>query len=133
MDTSTQAITTDSLGRRGGPRRRRSESEKRKIVEETLQPGASVAVVARRHEINANSLFAWRRLYQKGLLGSPPAVPQVSLLPVQISPLKRPGRPSKATTTGYLEVELQGVGVVRAHGDLAQALMREIVRALLRR
>ena len=48
-------------GVNGGRRRRLwSEEEKRRIVAETLQPGASVSVVARRHDVNANMLFTWR-------------------------------------------------------------------------
>ena len=48
---------------RPGARRRRSwtRDEKRRIVEESLQEGASIAEVARRHELNANLLFTWRR------------------------------------------------------------------------
>ena len=44
-------------------RRRRSWTgdEKRRIVEERLAAGASIAEVARRHDLNANQLFAWRR------------------------------------------------------------------------
>jgi hypothetical protein len=33
-------------------------------VEETLVPGASVSRVARRHDVNANQVFHWRKLYQ---------------------------------------------------------------------
>jgi transposase len=44
-----------------GARRSWSADEKRRIVEESLRPGASVAVVARRHDLNANLLFTWRR------------------------------------------------------------------------
>lgn len=51
-----------------GPRRRRSKQERRRIVEETLAPGASVARVARAHGVNANQVFHWRRLYHQGLL-----------------------------------------------------------------
>ena len=42
-------------------RRLWSEVEKCRIVAETLAPGASVSVVARRHDVNANMLFTWRR------------------------------------------------------------------------
>jgi transposase len=42
---------------------------KRRIVEETLQPGASVSVVARRHDVNSNLVFCWRKLYEHGRLG----------------------------------------------------------------
>ena len=47
----------------GRRRRRRTWSieEKRRIVAESEAPGASVSVVARRHDINANMLFTWRR------------------------------------------------------------------------
>ncbi len=51
--------------------------------------GASVAVIARRHELNANVLFSWRRLYQAGRLGTAP-VPDGSLIPVKvIQPCRR--------------------------------------------
>jgi transposase len=46
--------------------RRRTIKERRDIVEETLVPGASVARVARRHEVNANQVFYWRKLYREG-------------------------------------------------------------------
>jgi len=49
-------------------RSRRPMAEKRRIVEETMQPGASVARVAGRHGINANQVFYWRSLYRRGLL-----------------------------------------------------------------
>ena len=51
-------------------RRTRSKAEKRQIVEETQREGASVRSVARAHEIPANQLFHWRKLYREGLLGS---------------------------------------------------------------
>jgi transposase-like protein len=48
-----------------GDRRKRRRSwpvaEKRRIVAETLVPGASVSVVARRHDVNANQVLKWRR------------------------------------------------------------------------
>ena len=50
-------------------RRRRSVEEKRRIVEETLEAGASVARVARRHAVNANQVFYWRKKYREGRLG----------------------------------------------------------------
>jgi transposase len=43
-------------------RRRRSAEERRLIVEEALEPGASVARVARKHGVNANQVFGWKRL-----------------------------------------------------------------------
>ncbi|WP_259740171.1 IS3 family transposase, partial [Pseudomonas brassicacearum] len=37
---------------------------------ESLEPGQSVSVVARRNGINANQLFLWRKLYQDGSLSA---------------------------------------------------------------
>jgi transposase len=48
---------------------RRPAEMKRWIVEETFKPGASVAQVARRHGVNANQLFEWRKLYREDRLG----------------------------------------------------------------
>ena len=38
-------------------------------MEETLVAGASVSRVARRHDVNANQVFYWRKLYREGQLG----------------------------------------------------------------
>ena len=57
MDTSGQmAVEVASQVKR----QKRSVEEKRRIVEETLEAGASVARVARRHAVNANQVFYWR-------------------------------------------------------------------------
>lgn len=42
-------------------RRSWSREEKRRIVDETFRPGASVADVARRNGLNANLVFNWRK------------------------------------------------------------------------
>ena|ERR1700691_1671477 len=65
-------------------RRRRSVAERRRVVEETLAAGASVARVARAHGVNANQVFHWRRLYHRGLLGGKEQRP-AGLLPVKVS------------------------------------------------
>ena len=46
-------------------RRRRSWSVsfKRRVVAEASLPGSSVAAVARRHDLNTNLVFNWRRRY----------------------------------------------------------------------
>ena len=74
MDATTivahESVSLDTLGRRIVGRRLRSLAEKQQIVAETLQPGASVADVARRHGANANLVFVWRRLHEQGLLAT---------------------------------------------------------------
>src|SRR5277367_5161820 len=42
-------------------RRRFSDDDKARIVEETLVPGAVVSEVARRHGLSPQQLFGWRR------------------------------------------------------------------------
>jgi transposase len=64
-------------------RRRRSAEEKRRIVEQTLEAGASVARVARAHGVNANQVFSWRRQYQQGLLERETSE-TLGLLPVRV-------------------------------------------------
>ncbi|MBX4935218.1 IS3 family transposase [Rhizobium bangladeshense] len=53
-----------------GPERRRrwSTAEKLAIVQETYEPDVTVSIVARRHGIQPNQLFAWRKLAAQGAL-----------------------------------------------------------------
>jgi len=39
---------------------------KREIVAASLEPGSSVSLVARRYDVNANQVFAWRKRYRSG-------------------------------------------------------------------
>ncbi|WP_175971874.1 transposase [Burkholderia sp. BCC0322] len=59
------------------------------MIRETLEPGISVSVVARRHDINANVIFGWRKQYREGklvvpALGVAPSVPSTELLSVDV-------------------------------------------------
>jgi transposase len=65
-------------------RRWRSVAEKRRIVELTFEPGASVALVARANGVNANQVFKWRRAFERGELVDPAAA-STALLPVTLS------------------------------------------------
>ena len=42
-------------------RRRWTEADRRRLVAETLAPGATVHAVARRHGVNTSQLFTWRK------------------------------------------------------------------------
>jgi transposase len=99
MDTSRQipdGITNKSESLGPPQRQRRSIAEKRRIVEETLVAGASVARVARVHGINANQVFGWRRLYLAGRLGD--RKPAMKLLPVRMSELCQEDEKSSCCT-----------------------------------
>ena len=58
-------------GKAGRRRRSYSAEQKRQLVEEARQPGASVSLVARRHDINANLLFTWRRQLRDARAAAP--------------------------------------------------------------
>ena len=50
----------------GGCRRHWTAADKLRIVEETLDEGASISVVARRNGVTPNLLYRWRRLMLAG-------------------------------------------------------------------
>ena len=64
-------------------RRFYSVEMKRRVVEETLKPNASVACIARANGVNANQVFFWRKQYQQGLLEI--TTKKAELLPVKIT------------------------------------------------
>jgi transposase len=59
MGTIDEAGSATGSSEARGPRRRRfwSSDEKRRIVAESLEPGASMSKVAQRYGVNANLLF----------------------------------------------------------------------------
>ena len=62
-----------------GPERRRrwSTAEKLAIIHETYEADATVSIVARRHGIQPNQLFAWRKLASQGALTATAAEEEV--------------------------------------------------------
>jgi transposase len=87
--SSSAVVVAVSEGVQRKKRQQRSVAEKRRIVEATMAPGASVALVARAHGVNANQLFGWRRVYRAGRLTATrwkAISPNVArLLPVEVS------------------------------------------------
>lgn len=63
---------------------------KRKVVEASYRPGASVSLIAREHDVNANMVFRWRQQYQDGAFG--PVSQNVNFLPVEVieAPIELP-------------------------------------------
>ena len=100
MDTSEQPAIESAKQEK---RRRRSVEEKRRIVEETLEAGASVARVARRHAVNANQVFYWRKKYREGRLGKNQSS---KLLPVTLSDIH-----------GVFRHKFVGLSVFSTRGD----------------
>ena len=127
MDTSTQSIQV-----RGRERRRfRTVEEKRRIVAETLEPGASVARVARAHGVNANQLFGWRRLYLEGRLEPENGTP--GLLAVRVVEAAREARQrsNASAACGTIQIEL-AKGTMRIVGMADPASLHTVLEYLTR-
>ena len=64
----SKAVVRVSGGGVQAERRRWTAKLKPRIVEESLEPGALVSEIARVYDVNANQVFACRRLHHRGLL-----------------------------------------------------------------
>jgi|SRR5215471_16209053 len=109
------------------PRRHRSKQERRQIAEESLQPGASVAVVARRHGVNANQVFHWRKLLREGRLDLETAPAQ--LMPVRITEVIEGQCGPVRQRIGIIQIELGRVRV-RVEGSVDPEALRMILEQL---
>jgi transposase len=118
----------------GRPKRHfRSKQERRAIVEETLKAGASVSVIARAHNVNANQVFGWRKLYREGRLEIPPN--SNALVPVTITDgvetLRRAPNEDKSRRAGIIDIDL-GHARVRIEGAADPDCVRAAVEGLSR-
>ena len=111
-------------------RRHRSwpESLKREIVAATLLPGGSVSRVARRYDVNANQVFAWRRRYRD--VASEPA--ELRLLPVTVTP-DQPEGMALARAGELIEIVLGSGHRVRVGEGVQAATLRLVLDVLERR
>jgi transposase len=110
--------------------RRRTIQERRAIVEETLLPGASVSRVARRHDVNANQVFYWRKLYREGRLGSRT---DAQLVPVKVANdrfVEAVKEDDLLPRSGTLEIKLLK-GTLRAAGNVDVVVLRTAIECLL--
>ena len=126
MDTYTQPITTK--------RQLRSLEEKRRIVQEALAEGASVARVARANGVNANLVFNWCRLYRAGRLG---VREEAKLLPVRVAAESCRALPASlqepssllASSSGTIHIQLPHAQV-RVEGNANPGLVRVLLECL---
>jgi transposase len=111
-----------------GVRRHRSKQERRRIAEESLEPGASVAVIARSHGVNANQVFHWRKLLREGQLDLKPAS-SAQLMPVRIAELADHEQRSARPYSGAIHIELGRVRI-RVEGSVDPESLRVILERL---
>ncbi len=118
-----------------GPRkttRHWSYEKKRRVVEETMKPGMSVSLVARRHDINANLVFSWRKLYQEGRLGVKAG--EQSFIPVGVvgsqSNVLAPAPVSAPRMAGLIELSLPGGITLRVDSKIEESALRRVLRAV---
>ena len=124
-----------SDGHEGDPatlgRKRRSWTldEKRRIVDESLEDGASLAEVARRHDLNANQLFTWRRQF-----GVEAAEPKnlAPIVPVTITPDTTPEE-NEPNVIGQIEIVLAEGDRILVWSDVDSAALTRVLKALARR
>jgi transposase len=143
MDTiDTPVLAREVTLSPGRKRRSYSAEEKLRIVQETLKPGASVSVVARRHDVNANMVFTWRRHHQEGSLVSASRKPRKpKLLPVVVQSddaglgLRKSElaeRDVVTAPTGRIEIEFSGGVRLRTEGMVDAHALRAVIQELSR-
>src|SRR5580700_1768562 len=126
IEVSTNGLVDTTRSRSLAKRRSWPETLKRQIVAETEEAGASVSVVARRHDVNANQVFKWRR----ELLPNEQREEDSGLLPVEIVPAP-PSRPRRRRVdrAGLIEIEFGGVRVL-IRGEVAPRTLRQVIELL---
>ena len=87
-----------------GCRRRWTDDEKVRIVEESQRDGVTIADVARRHAISRSMLYDWRYRQKIGLLGCP--APFMRLVPLEGHASPEVMHPAPPSRPAVLTVEL---------------------------
>jgi len=127
VDTSDQTLQVKVQRTK---KRRRTARERREIVEETLLPGASVSRVARRHDVNANQVFYWRKLYREGQLGGRT---DAQLVPVKVAndrPVEAVKEDDFVPRLGTMEIKLSK-GTLRIFGAVDEMALRAVIECLV--
>jgi transposase len=113
-------------------RRRWRPEEKSRVLAELETPGASVAEVARRHDISRSLLWGWRRQARRRL---GPGDTGAGFLPMRIAPDSMPLAPahsvrSEANSDSAIEIRLSDGTTLRVGSDVSAAALRRVLTAL---
>lgn len=111
------------------PRRRRhSLAFKQQVIAEVLAGQESVSVIARRHDINANLLFKWKRL----CLGAGAETgQQTNMMPIQVSDTPHAPVPGPMSP-GRIEIGLGTDRWITVHGEVSRDALQTVLEALIR-
>jgi transposase len=113
-----------------GRRRRFSDDDKARVVEETLLPGAVVSEVARRHGLMPQQVFTWRRQARsssKTMAEAPQFVQAVVAAPAVGQERKTRCKPKP--DVGIIEIEVEDI-TIRAGSGADANMIAAIVQAL---
>jgi transposase len=117
-----------------GRRRNRSwpKALKREIVAASLAPGASVSMVARHYDVNANQVFDWRKRYrdEPDVLADR-SVPQ--LIPVMVTAEQDAVAKQPSSVAETIEIDLAGKYRVRVGSGVDAQALRRVLDVLERR
>ena len=118
-------------------RRRYDDTFKQAVVEQTLARKASVARIAREHDLNANQLFRWRRQWLlnghfRTVARSTEKEP-VALVPVTVEEpsSEQSSRRAPVVEGGQIEIRL-AVGEVRIRGAVDEQTLQVVLSSLRR-
>ena len=118
----------------GAERRRNKrwpDELKREIVAATCLPGASVSIVARQYDVNANQVFAWRRRYRATSVPTALALSTPALVPVTITPEPEDkAAPSERPHSDMIEIEVGGHCRVRVGSDFDGRALKRVLDVL---
>ncbi len=121
-----------SMAASGDERRRNKrwpEAPKREIVAAACRPVASVSVVARGHDIDANEVFAWRRRFLAEAKSSTPA-----LVPVTITPEPDDeAAPAAPAASEAIEIEVGGDCRARVGSGFDGRALKRVLDVLRKR
>jgi transposase len=121
----------DTKGRGGRRNRSWPESLKREIVVSSFAAGASVSVIARRYDVNANQVFRWRKLFHNGShAAADPTTPR--LLPVVVAGEERGDVAPAPSAVDTIEIELAGRYRVRVGSGVDGTALRRVLDVLER-
>jgi transposase len=122
-------------------RRRWSQDDKARIVEETLVPGAKVTDVARRNGVAASVVFTWRRQARTVEKVGPCFAPvqiAATLEPSaeEVKPLSKDDRrlqPVPAARNGLIEIDLGNRRRIRVDAQVDPEALARVLDVLERR